>query len=265
MKRCAVGWFCCLQKITGKLECQINKFAISSISDWPNKRYESLGILTLALMLVLTCLWKGESVILAAVPGWFIVNWLNAERDRSNKKRDTITQYLLEAYRQLESASNREQKTTEQSAGVESAVADIQLLGTPEQVLAVTEFARAQARHGQADLTGVLRILRRDLRKELGLAPAEEEFMSFRWANKDAITRTPTSKEALIISEQLRARDRAECEQIGIQRGREEVAVNLLQLGVDMDTIVKSSGLPRSVVEGLASRQKTGKHTSQTG
>ncbi len=56
---------------------------------------------------------------------------------------------------------------------------------------------------------------------------------------------------------------RVEGEQIGIQKGREEgreeVAVNMLQLGMGTDDVVKCSGLQRAVVEALAEQLKVSK------
>ena len=70
---------------------------------------------------------------LVAVIGWFIAHRFNVYRDRRNKSHDMIIQYLLEAYRRLEAAANRE-KVEEQAAAFESAIADIQLLGSIQQI-----------------------------------------------------------------------------------------------------------------------------------
>lgn len=68
---------------------------------------------------------------IVAVVGWFMAHQFNSYRDRVNKRRELRIQYLLEAYRRLESAANRPNKTEKQALDFESAVADIQLLGTP--------------------------------------------------------------------------------------------------------------------------------------
>ena len=39
--------------------------------------------------------------------GWFVVHLLNAYRDRRNKRREIRVQYLIEAYRKIESAAQR--------------------------------------------------------------------------------------------------------------------------------------------------------------
>jgi hypothetical protein len=104
-----------------------------------------------------------------AVIGWFAAHQFNVYRDRQNKRRDLRVQFLLDAYRRLESAANRPKKTQEQTLAFESAVADIQLLGTPEQVAATVRYLHEHAAGGGALIDELLRLLRNDLRKEVGL------------------------------------------------------------------------------------------------
>lgn len=116
-----------------------------------------------------------------AVLGWFVGHQFNAHRDRQNKRRELRIQFLLEAYRRLESAANREAKSEEQMLAFESAVADIQLLGSPEQVRATVNYLQQHATAGGAKIDEVLRILRRNLRKELGLKGEVENAIVFRF------------------------------------------------------------------------------------
>jgi len=104
-----------------------------------------------------------------AVIGWFMAHRFSTARDRVNRRQDMITSYLLEAYRRLEMAANRENKTEEQAIAFESAIADIQLLGTPAQICAVVQYLEAHASTGGSAIDPVLCLLRDDLRKELGL------------------------------------------------------------------------------------------------
>ncbi|MFI4940891.1 MAG: hypothetical protein ACHP7O_11200, partial [Burkholderiales bacterium] len=112
----------------------------------------------------------------------FVAHQFNVYRDRKNKRRDMIVQYLLEAYRRLESAAHRE-KTEEQAIAFESAVADIQLLGTFMQISAMVKCANALASSGGTGTTidEVLRVLRNNLRKELGLSALESTPVIFRF------------------------------------------------------------------------------------
>jgi len=116
-----------------------------------------------------------------AVLGWYMAHRLNKARDRTNKRHDMITQYLLEAYRRLEMAANREDKTEEQAVAFESAIADIQLLGSQTQITATIQYLRAHASASGGTIDQVLCLLRDDLRKELRLSPVEESPKVFRF------------------------------------------------------------------------------------
>ena len=120
---------------------------------------------------------------LVAIAGWFAAHQFTVHRDRQNKRRDLRVQFLLEAYRRLESASNRPHKTEEQALAFESAVADIQLLGTTEQVAATVRFLRAHASGHDAQLDEALRLLRNDLRQEIGLSGKVENAVVFRFVS----------------------------------------------------------------------------------
>lgn len=115
-----------------------------------------------------------------AIAGWLAVHRLSASRDRANKRRDLQVHYLIEAYRKLESAGNREGSIGNYAASFESAVADIQLFGSPEQVELARTFALDFAQHGTATLDPLLNCLRRDLRHELGLLQVEERITYLR-------------------------------------------------------------------------------------
>jgi hypothetical protein len=103
-----------------------------------------------------------------AVISWFVGSWLAARRDRANKRRDLRVQYLVDAYRRLEAASHRP-LVPPYSSDLESAVADIQLFGSPIQVADAKKFALEMAELGQASLDDLLLSLRNDLRTELQL------------------------------------------------------------------------------------------------
>lgn len=106
------------------------------------------------------------------VVGWYVVHYLSARRDQTNKRRDLRVQYLIEAYRRLEYAGNRPM-TEEIAPEFERAVADIQLFGTPKQVELAQEFAVGFAQKGTHPLDPLLNELRKELRKELELEPVK--------------------------------------------------------------------------------------------
>jgi len=116
-----------------------------------------------------------------AVLGWYVAHHFNTTRDRTNKRHDMITQYLLEAYRRLEMAANREDKTKEQAIAFESAIADIQLLGSQAEISETIQYLRAHASANGGNIDQLLCLLRNDLRQELGLSPVEEPPLIFRF------------------------------------------------------------------------------------
>lgn len=121
---------------------------------------------------------------IVAVVGWFMAHQFNSYRDRVNKRRELRIQYLLEAYRRLESAANRPNKTEKQALDFESAVADIQLLGTPKQANATVKYLRKHASSGGAEIDEILQLLRKDLRKEIRLKGEVENAVIFRFIQK---------------------------------------------------------------------------------
>ncbi len=112
--------------------------------------------------------WSLLATAAIAVVGWLAAHRFASARDRQNKKRDLRTSYLIDAYRRLESAGTRP-LCAQTAAAFESAIADIQLLGTVEQVRLAQEFASQFAGQGSASLDPLLESLRRDLRSELKL------------------------------------------------------------------------------------------------
>jgi hypothetical protein len=108
--------------------------------------------------------------VLVTSAGWYAA----VRRDRLSKKRDLRTQYLIEAYRRLESAGNRSEPSARSKEELESAVADIQLFGSLDQIMLSRQFALEFAASGRASLDPLLESLRADLRKELDLGIACE-------------------------------------------------------------------------------------------
>jgi len=114
---------------------------------------------------------------LIAVSGWIVGHRLNAERDLHNKRVELRIKYLLEAYRNLEAAVESE-ITRENLDILESAISDIQLLGTPAQVDKVLAWSSQFAKVGvqkDVNLQDLLEDLRQNLRKELGLSAIDKK------------------------------------------------------------------------------------------
>lgn len=128
--------------------------------------------------------WKLFAQLLATVVvagfGWWAVHHLTARRDLANERRKLRVAYLLEAYRRLESASNREDMV-QHWPNFESAIADIQLFGSAPQVELARMFALDMARYKTAPLDPLLFDLCQSPRTELELEPVSEPITYLRF------------------------------------------------------------------------------------
>ncbi|HUW12914.1 MAG TPA: hypothetical protein VM537_24520 [Anaerolineae bacterium] len=113
-----------------------------------------------------------------AVAGWVVGYYSGSARDREAKRREIRVQYLIEAYRRLEYATDRPMLKPEDlldyGHDVEKALGDIQLFGTEEQAeLAKGVVASMKATGEYAETVTLLKALRADLRQELNLDPLD--------------------------------------------------------------------------------------------
>jgi hypothetical protein len=122
-----------------------------------------------------------------AIAGWYAVHRFSMNRDQENKRRDLRIQYLLEAYRRLEKAANRRDLSS-YARELESALADIQLLGSTQQVLLAHEFAVSMAKNKTASLDPLIADIRSELRRELNLEPLTDRIVVFRHEPEEDIT-----------------------------------------------------------------------------
>jgi len=107
------------------------------------------------------------TVLVALFGGW-LGHRFAARRDLLNERRKLRVTYLLEAYRKIESGSNRTEFEKVWPL-FESAISDIQLLGSPEQVKMARQFALDMAKNRTASLDPLVNDLRNTLRSELEL------------------------------------------------------------------------------------------------
>jgi len=123
---------------------------------------------------------------IVAVLGWFVAHQFNVYRDRTNKQRDLRIQFLLEAYRRLESAANRPEAGKKEQDKFESAIADIQLLGTKSQIEELMRFLAEwnSSSKGGASINPLLELLRTHLRNELKLEKNIPTVKIFRFENR---------------------------------------------------------------------------------
>jgi hypothetical protein len=119
-----------------------------------------------------------------ALFGWFIAHGFTSSRNLDNKRRELRTNYLLEAYRKLERSAEHK-NPAESWSDMESAIADIQLLGSIEQVTLAKQFISEMVNNGKAKTQELLAELRASLRKELKLAPFNEEILHLRFGTQN--------------------------------------------------------------------------------
>ena len=119
---------------------------------------------------------------LVVIVGWIIAHNLNLKRDALQKRRDLRVQYLLDAYRKLENSSGRSGEELASCYRVfESAVADVQLLGTRTQIEKLLPFLRQFEANTGANINTLLDLLRDDLRRELDLESEVPQIHQFRF------------------------------------------------------------------------------------
>lgn len=101
--------------------------------------------------------------------GWYILYKLNQQRDRENKKKDQRINFLIDAWKKLEFASNRDISHEEFIENIEKPIAAIQLFGNENQIKIAQKFIDEVSEKGNAELNYLLEELRNDLREELHL------------------------------------------------------------------------------------------------
>lgn len=122
------------------------------------------------------------TLCVAVIGGW-TGHYFSSLRDLANERRKLRIAYLLEAYRKLEAASNRHDQT-QSWAQFESAIADIQLLGSPRQVSQARRFALEMAKDHTSALDDLIFDLRQSLRSELKLEIVSESIIYLRFTKK---------------------------------------------------------------------------------
>ncbi len=113
------------------------------------------------------------------ISGWGITHYLALKKSAKDKKREVTIEYLINAWRTMESASNRLDNS--HNAKLETAIADIQLLGTQKQIELAQKFADQIAQTRSGDTLELLIQLREDLRIELGLNPVKRNLKILRF------------------------------------------------------------------------------------
>jgi hypothetical protein len=121
---------------------------------------------------------------LIAVSGWFAADSFSRKRDSANRLKEIKYTYLIDAYRKLSNGVLRSPTDVAAVRDIESAISDIQLLGSKEQVdsLFATLQNKLDAGHGMPGVNygGLIKYFRNALRKEIKLEPIDKDIITHR-------------------------------------------------------------------------------------
>ncbi|MGV1004230.1 MAG: hypothetical protein ACOYEV_05575 [Candidatus Nanopelagicales bacterium] len=108
--------------------------------------------------------------LVSAIVGGLVVHLFASVRDSRNAQRAKRIEHLVSAYQRLIDATERDgAMTPSRVTAVESALADVLLLGKKSEVEAAAEFIRTWAERGGTSLRPLLNALPTSLRDELKL------------------------------------------------------------------------------------------------
>jgi hypothetical protein len=119
---------------------------------------------------------------LIAIIGLGISHGLTTRRDLNAEKRKIRINFMIEAYRKLENGSCRGSNQGKYSEEFHSAIADIQLPGSPKQVEIAQMIASALGSRSGSLITinELLNVLRTELRSELNLSAVSSKLVILR-------------------------------------------------------------------------------------
>ncbi len=127
------------------------------------------------------------SLVSSAVGGSIVAaanHFLTRQRDRRERFEELRIGYLVEAWKQIQKASDiKDFSGLDKNAlcdGLEEAVASVMLLGNLEETDAARNFAKqfSEGRGGSA--FELLKVLRRNLRRELGITIDDTDLVALR-------------------------------------------------------------------------------------
>lgn len=108
-------------------------------------------------------------MLVGAAVGGLVVHRFTLRRESLAARRTQRVAFLLDAYRKLIDASERDILGEERRDNLESALADIMLLGGASEISATERFQRDFVEGRDASLVPVIVALRSSLRRELGI------------------------------------------------------------------------------------------------
>jgi hypothetical protein len=122
------------------------------------------------------------------VAGWFFAHWLTSRRDLHTRKREARLKALEAAYLRIATSSNRPRTSNEEFEKVETFVSEIQLYGTPHQILLMQQIVEAFKRGEPVLFDALLADLRDTIRKQLELEPVTGPVWWLRFRRPEAAT-----------------------------------------------------------------------------
>ncbi len=112
--------------------------------------------------------------------GWVVTHYLTKRRDIENEKRKIRTQYLVNVFRFLATSISNRDISKEDWRKFEDTVSDIQLFGTPSQIILLKEITDQIVLGNPFELDPLLNDIRGHLRKDLGLEVVDGNVLHLR-------------------------------------------------------------------------------------
>lgn len=109
------------------------------------------------------------STVILAIVGWGVSNRLNLKHSRDDKRRELVTNHLIQAYRILTQEIGRRESSKSSMTKLENLLSEIQLFGSPTQVEIARNIASETANKGVSEIDPLIENMRDSLRLELGL------------------------------------------------------------------------------------------------
>ncbi len=119
--------------------------------------------------------------IVLTIFGWIAVGWINAKRDKSNKRRELVVEHLINAYRILAQEIAHRELTPENRKKFENLMAEIQLFGSKEQIELAKKISLEIEEKGVSEIDPLVDSLRSSLRKELLLEEVNDKIIWLRF------------------------------------------------------------------------------------
>lgn len=127
---------------------------------------------------------KIVATVVVAALGWVVAHHFTSQKSRNDKKRDLSIEYLANAYRFLTTEVVQRDISNEAWTKLENVIADIQLFGSPEQVMLVKQLVECIVQGGEFEMDPLINSLRKELRKQLGLEAVSGNVKWFRYTPK---------------------------------------------------------------------------------